>query len=87
MDDDISKWLAAKSGRNDRSIWLPLRMHLEDTSDMMGLLVNQWLPDSEKRAMDLPGDEEELVRMAKRLGGLHDIVKATAFSKYDPSKH
>ena len=77
MDDDISKWLAAKSGRNDRSIWLPLRMHLEDTSDMMGLLVNQWLPDSEKRAMDLPGDEEELVRMAKLLGGLHDIGKAT----------
>ncbi len=69
------KLLAGKTDPADSSQWLPLWMHLRDTAEMMELLVREWLPDSTKRSTGV--DEEELSSLARFLGYIHDIGKAT----------
>ena len=68
------KFLAGKTDPNNTSLWLPLWMHLRDTGGMMELLVRCWLPENVKRAMGF-ADEEELIRVARFLGEIHDIGK------------
>ncbi len=69
------KLLAGKTDPADSSQWLPLWMHLRDTAEMMELLVREWLPDSTKRSTGV--DEEEFSSLARFLGYIHDIGKAT----------
>ena len=69
------KTLAGKTDATNSSLWLPLWMHLRDTSEIMELLVKLWLPDSVKRAVCT--DEDELIALARFLGGVHDVGKAT----------
>ena len=68
-----TKLIAGKTDPNDTSQWLPLWMHLRDTAGIMELLVRRWLPESVKKATGL--DEEELVRLARFLGWVHDLGK------------
>ena len=60
---------------DNSSLWLPLWMHLWDTAGIMRFLVQQWLPESVRRNLDL--DEELLTRTVVFLGWVHDIGKIT----------
>ena len=51
---------AGKTDPDNSSLWLPLWMHLRDTAGVMRFLVQQWLPESVRRNLDL--DEELLTR-------------------------
>ena len=51
---------AGKTDPDNSSLWLPLWMHLWDTAGIMRFLVQQWLPESVRRNLDL--DEELLTR-------------------------
>ena len=70
------KCLAAKTDREDSSLWLPLWMHAKDTAETMDFLVWQWLPDAAKKAAGL--EEARLAAVARFLGAAHDLGKATA---------
>ena len=70
-----AKLLAGKTDPKNSGFWLPLWMHLRDTAEIMELLVRKWLPESAKKATGL--DEEELARLARFLGWVHDLGKAT----------
>ncbi len=69
------QYLAGKTDPADASRWLPLWMHLRDTAEIMERLVRRWLPDSTKRSFAMR--EEELAMLARFLGYVHDIGKAT----------
>ena len=71
---DRSRLLAGKTDPENSNLWLPLWMHLQDTAEIMELLVRKWLPDSVKKASGL--EEEELVQLARFLGWGHDLGKA-----------
>ncbi len=71
----MEKYLAGKTNPNNASQWLPLWMHLRDTAEIMERLVREWLPDSAKRSSGM--DEESLAFLARFLGYVHDIGKAT----------
>ena len=66
---------AGKTDPDNSSLWLPLWMHLRDTAGIMRFLVQQWLPESVRRNLDL--DEELLTRTVVFLGWVHDIGKIT----------
>ena len=72
----VCEWLAAKSGRESRTRWLPLWMHLEDTASVMERLVRCWLPSSFAGAAHL--SRGELMQAAVLAGYWHDIGKATS---------
>ena len=44
---------AGKTDPDNSSLWLPLWMHLRDTAGIMRFLVQQWLPESVRRNLDL----------------------------------
>ncbi len=67
--------LAGKTDPGNSSRWLPLWMHLQDTAEMMELLVREWLPDSTKKFFGIT--EDEIIRLARFLGYTHDLGKAT----------
>lgn len=66
---------AGKTDPDNSCLWLPLWMHLRDTAGIMRFLVQQWLPESVRRNLDL--DEELLTRTVVFLGWVHDIGKIT----------
>ena len=67
---------AGKTDPDNSSLWLPLWMHLRDTAGIMRFLVQQWLPESVRRNLDL--DEELLTRTVVFLG---DSTARTTISK------
>ena len=72
----LFRLLAGKSGEGSESLWLPLWVHARDTAEMMDYLVNQRLSEAARVAIGL--DDDTLRRVAKFLGAVHDIGKATA---------
>ncbi|MFD8494824.1 CRISPR-associated helicase Cas3' [Amycolatopsis sp. NPDC059657] len=58
--------------------WLPLRQHLDDTMSVAHSLAEHWIsPQAINRmANELPG-EQDTVRLASWLAGVHDIGKAS----------
>lgn len=71
----LFRLLAGKSGEGSESLWLPLWVHARDTAEMMDYLVNQRLSEAARVAIGL--DDDTLRRVAKFLGAVHDIGKAT----------
>ena len=71
----LFRLLAGKSGEGSESLWLPLWVHARDTAEMMKRLVNERLSEAARNAIGL--DTDALRRVAKFLGAVHDIGKAT----------
>ena len=67
--------LAAKSDRQGGGRWLPLSIHLLDTAGIMRKLIEEWLPESLRRAVGL--SESELLSAAVYVALVHDIGKAS----------
>lgn len=75
----ITDRLIAKSGTNGNE-WLPLWMHLEDTSGVMELLLLDFVSDS--FCVSCGMEKESLRRTGILLAYLHDIGKATVGFQY-----
>lgn len=77
--EDIDSRLYAIPTKCDRerNSWLPLPIHLKDTSNILEWLYREWLPRSERLAM-LPDFDHATERAVLNcLGMLHDLGKAT----------
>lgn len=77
--------ISAKSDRNDRTKWLPYKVHALDTESIMGLLYDRWLPESVRRYilvnLNVSCYIEKSVDTARNfcclIALLHDIGKIT----------
>ncbi|NMA66914.1 MAG: CRISPR-associated endonuclease Cas3'', partial [Clostridiaceae bacterium] len=81
----MEKFLWAKKNRVDNQpMWLPLLVHLDDTSKLCGLLYDRWLSLGVKDLLmdsvisDAEDKDELLINLCKFLGWTHDLGKATA---------
>ncbi|MCC2323513.1 CRISPR-associated helicase Cas3' [Cellulomonas xiejunii] len=59
--------------------WAPLWRHLDETADVAGLLVDEWLADDIRRLLtDATGaDLADARRLVRFLAGVHDVGKAS----------
>lgn len=59
--------------------WLPLWLHLQDSAEVAGLIWDEWLAPSVKRAISagLPEGEADGRRLLVWLAGVHDVGKAS----------
>ncbi|BDR57041.1 CRISPR-associated helicase Cas3' [Xylocopilactobacillus apis] len=82
-----SKSLWAKKRTEDGVwLWLPLMAHLIDTENTIGWLLNHWLSEGTKSwLIEGIGNEDELRKLVKFLGIIHDIGKATPAFQTIPS--
>jgi CRISPR-associated endonuclease/helicase Cas3 len=75
---------AKKQSDNGVYKWLPLYIHLNDTMNIIGLLWEHWLSDSQKvyieknLIVEKSGRNINAKQLVKFLGAIHDIGKATA---------
>lgn len=81
----MEKFLWAKKNRVDNQpMWLPLMVHLDDTSKICGLLYDRWLSQGVKDLLmdsvvsDVDDKDELLLNLCRFLGFVHDLGKATA---------
>lgn len=85
--------LWAKKGRSFNGLvgWLPLYMHLEETSAACGFLWEHWISDGVKDFIinSLDCDCVDKYELAKKIclftGAVHDIGKATPIFQLKPS--
>lgn len=70
-ENKLLEYLPGKTDCNAPGKWLPVWMHLEDTAEMMRLLIRNWLPDIIKR--NIP----DIERLGIFVGLTHDIGKMT----------
>lgn len=71
---------AKKSDDGSLFKWLQLEQHLIDTMNVIGLLWEHWLSDSQRKLLinsAIPIDEEGTKNLIKFIGGSHDIGKLT----------
>lgn len=77
--------IAAKSNCNDKTKWLPYKVHALDTEIIMKLLYEKWLPESSRRYiatnLNVSYDFDESEYIAKNfcrlIALIHDIGKIT----------
>lgn len=81
----MEKFLWAKKNRVDNQpMWLPLIVHLDDTSKICGHLYDLWLSQGVKDLLmdsvlsDVEDKDELLLNLCRFLGYVHDLGKATA---------
>ena len=78
MQSSLKLW-AKKKEKDGIFYWLPLTQHLEDTKEVMGLLWEHWLSESQRIyiANTMNVEAEEAKSLAMFVGAIHDIGKAT----------
>lgn len=77
-----SVWAKSRPDPNDPSTieaWMPLWLHLDDTSSVAGRLWDEWLPPAVRSvvASCVDGGQDRARRWAIWLAGIHDLGKAT----------
>lgn len=68
---------AKKRTTEDGGMWLPLVVHLTDTSNISKMLFNQWLSPEQRVILTSHYDEEDIRQLVMFIGFVHDIGKAT----------
>ena len=74
---------AKKKNEEGNELWLPLITHLNDTANVINYLFNHWLNEHQRIFLraglknDKLVSEEEIQKLIKFLGFVHDIGKAT----------
>lgn len=83
----LSKSLWAKKGiRNHQVKWLPLYVHLSDTSKVIKVLARSWLaPGVWEWLQEDWLTEDELLKFVAWLGAVHDLGKATPAFQGQPA--
>lgn len=78
---ELAQKLWAKKNENQgRLQWLSLAQHLDDTQNIIVYLWDNWLNPGQRRIISQSvngGDEEKARNLARFLGAVHDIGKAT----------
>lgn len=73
----INKKLWAKKQENGASFqWIPLYIHLSDTKNVMALLWEHWLSESQKNLIITSikdGNEDIAKNLVTFIGAIHDI--------------
>lgn len=83
-----AKWKRNKDGKQ---LWLPLIVHLIDTSNTMSWLYKNWLSDGQKQILKVQTQsqkafsDDDMQKLVKFLGFAHDIGKATPAFQTKPS--
>ena len=72
------KTLVGKTEGGDTHTWLPLWMHLKDTSEVMRFLLKEYVPDGIRAYLSGSRPSEDLEKLCVFLGASHDLGKATA---------
>lgn len=71
-----------KNTEDGQQLWLPLIAHLTDTKNVINFLYNQWISDSQRQFLKGNLSDDEVHKLIKFLGFIHDVGKATpAFQK------
>ena len=73
---ETSLW-AKKRVDDGEMLWLPLIVHLEDCSNVINWLFNNWLDEGQLQLLTQSNSEEDTQKLVKFLGFFHDIGKAT----------
>ncbi|MFD1124649.1 CRISPR-associated helicase Cas3' [Lentilactobacillus raoultii] len=85
-------WGKKRRDKNGQQLWLPLIVHLIDTSNTMNWLYKNWLSGGQKqilKAKTLSQDafsDEDIQKLIVFLGFMHDIGKATPAFQTKPSR-
>ena len=73
----INKELWAKKQENEAGFqWLPLYIHLSDTKNVMALLWEHWISESQKKLIITSikdGNEDIAKNLVMFIGAIHDI--------------
>lgn len=80
----VSLW-AKKENRNGQELWLPLVSHLVDAQNVIGWLYENWLNDNQKELIRQNLPDDEIKKLVKFVGYMHDIGKATPSFQTKPS--
>jgi CRISPR-associated endonuclease/helicase Cas3 len=72
----LSLW-GKKKVEDGQPLWLPLVAHLTDTQKVINFLYNQWLTQRQQEFLTQNISDEEIHKLIKFLGFVHDIGKAT----------
>ncbi|WEV43558.1 CRISPR-associated helicase Cas3' [Lactobacillus sp. ESL0684] len=75
-DESTALW-AKKNTEDGQQLWLPLIAHLTDTQEVIKWLYNNWLSDSQRDFLKQNLSDEEVHKLVKFLGFVHDLGKAT----------
>lgn len=68
---------AKKRSEDGVHYWLPLIAHLIDTQNTINWLFNHWLSDGQRQFLAQRSSEEDIEKLVKFLGFIHDVGKAT----------
>lgn len=80
-----SLW-AKKAVRNNQVVWLPLYVHLSDTSNVIRALAKSWLAPGVWEWLQTDWlDEDQLLKFITWLGAVHDLGKATPAFQGQPA--
>lgn len=71
-----SLW-AKKRTTDGKQLWLPLVVHLKDTEATINWLLNHWLSASQIELLTQQFDLDELQKLVKLTGFIHDLGKAS----------
>ena len=80
-DESVKLW--AKTSGDGNLAWIPLYIHMRDSSEICSILWESWVPDSVKKRIvkgtslnEGPTDETTVKRMCGFITAAHDIGKA-----------
>ncbi|MEG0494245.1 MAG: CRISPR-associated helicase Cas3', partial [Clostridia bacterium] len=74
----LADLLIAKTASNGEARWLPLSIHLQDTSGIIKKLVSSWLSEGAKQVITQGfTSDEDLLRLCTFLASTHDLGKGT----------
>ncbi len=77
MGDLWTTFWAKKDEHKGNNEWLPLKVHLEDTSRVCGFLWDHWLCDGQRQIISGENDQNIGRQVMLFLGAIHDLGKAT----------
>lgn len=66
-------------------LWLPLITHLVDAQNVINWLMNHWLAEGQRQLLCQSLSAEDLQKLVKFLGFMHDLGKATAAFQLKPA--
>lgn len=79
-----SLWAKKRSSDGQR-LWLPLIVHLKDCENTINWLFNHWLSDGQRQQLAAATSEEDVQKLVKFLGFIHDCGKATPAFQMKPA--
>nr|WP_034989262.1 CRISPR-associated helicase/endonuclease Cas3 [Liquorilactobacillus sucicola] len=77
LSRQVTTLWAKKRSKEGEHYWLPLIAHLLDTQNTINWLFNHWFSEGQRQLLAQRSSEENIEKLVKFLGFIHDIGKAT----------